>query len=112
MLVAYMREDGFYLELPELQRGLMWAVGRLAQVNPQLLIKNQVHTYLPPYLTSDDHLVRAGAAYALGILGCKEVKEALETIVHDARPVTLYVDCHFNETTLGNIAAGALSLLE
>jgi hypothetical protein len=37
ILVSFMREDGFYLELPSLQRGLMWGIGRLAQVRPQLL---------------------------------------------------------------------------
>jgi len=37
ILVSFMREDGFYLELPSLQRGLMWGIGRLAQIRPKLL---------------------------------------------------------------------------
>src|SRR6056300_1413282 len=38
MLVAYMREDGFYLEPPQLQQGLMWGLARLAMVKPDLLM--------------------------------------------------------------------------
>ena len=37
ILVSFMREDGFYLELPALQRGLLWGVARLAEVAPELL---------------------------------------------------------------------------
>lgn len=37
ILVSFMREDGFFLEYPPLQRGLMWALGRLAVIQPQLL---------------------------------------------------------------------------
>jgi len=109
MLVSYMREDGFYLELPELQRGLMWAAGRLAQTNPQLLIQNKACLYLPPYLASEDYLVRAGAAYALGLLNCTEARQTLQTMVDDGRPLTLYINRRFHATTLGEIAAEALS---
>jgi hypothetical protein len=112
MLVAYMREDGCYLELPQLQRGLMWGVGRLAQVNPQLLIDRQVLTYLPPYLLSDDYLVKAGAVYASGLLKAGNVKDELQAIVNDDQPLTMYIDRQFTETTLGTIAIEALCHLQ
>ena len=42
MLISYMREDGEnlfedgnYLELPMLQRGLLWGIGRLCQEHPK-----------------------------------------------------------------------------
>jgi len=65
ILVSFMREDGFYLELPSLQRGLMWGIGRLAQVRPEMLRAWNAHRYLLPYLDSEDLLVRALAARAL-----------------------------------------------
>ena len=49
ILVAYMREDGFYLELPQLQRGLMWGLARLGMVQPDLLKKKDAPIYLLPY---------------------------------------------------------------
>ncbi|MDH3867012.1 MAG: hypothetical protein OES39_07950, partial [Desulfobulbaceae bacterium] len=41
ILVAYMREDGFFLELEMLQRGLMWGLGRLAQARASLLLEKK-----------------------------------------------------------------------
>lgn len=65
ILVSFMREDGFYLELPTLQRGLMWGISRLAQVHPELLRTWQAPRYLNPYLQSGDPVVRALATHAL-----------------------------------------------
>ena len=112
MLVSYLREEGFFLELPQLQRGLMWGVGRLAQVNPQLLIEKNILTYLPPYLVSDDLIVKAGAAYASGLLKDKQAEIDLETMDNDGRPLTLYVNRRFVETTLGQIASEALCQIQ
>jgi hypothetical protein len=38
VLVSYMREDGNFLEYEPLQRGLIWSIGRLAQVETELLL--------------------------------------------------------------------------
>lgn len=65
ILVSFMREDGFYLELPALQRGLMWGISRLAQVYPELLCTWQAPRYLKPYLKSTDLMVQTLAARAL-----------------------------------------------
>ncbi|MBU4119583.1 MAG: HEAT repeat domain-containing protein, partial [Proteobacteria bacterium] len=64
ILVSFMREDGFYLELPSLQRGLMWGIGRLAKVRADLLYAWQAPKYLLPYLDSEDPVVRGLAARA------------------------------------------------
>ncbi|MBE0557762.1 MAG: HEAT repeat domain-containing protein, partial [Proteobacteria bacterium] len=73
-LVAYMREDGPYLEHPSLQRGLMWGVGRLAAARPDLLNQWKAPVYLAPYLDADDPEVRGLAARAAGILKAAWVK--------------------------------------
>ena len=108
VLVSFMREDGFYLELPQLQRGLMWGIARLAQVYPQLLIEKNALTYLPPYLSSNDFHVQAGAACASGLLKAKNSQTDIKTMVSDTRPLTIYRDCQFSQTTLGEIASEAL----
>ncbi|NOX26367.1 MAG: HEAT repeat domain-containing protein [Deltaproteobacteria bacterium] len=76
ILVAFMREDGFYLELPALQRGLMWGLGRLAAASQEsraLLTAREAPRYLRSYLTADDPLVRGLALRAKAILEDKEV---------------------------------------
>lgn len=112
ILVSFMREEGFYLELPELQRGLLWAIGRLAQVNPQILIEKKSLTYLHPYLLSADVRVIAGAAYAAGLLKDKQLLPVLKTLVGDASLVTVYTNRRFEDTTLGAIAAEAICLIQ
>jgi hypothetical protein len=37
VLLSYAREDGNYLELPVLQRGLLWGIKRLSEVRPHLV---------------------------------------------------------------------------
>ncbi len=69
ILVAFMREDGFYLELESLQQGLMWGVSRLAEVEPKLLLSKKADHYLKVYLQSTDSVVRRLAEEALVKLG-------------------------------------------
>ena len=73
ILVSFMREDGFFLEYPPLQQGLMWGLERLAAVRPRLLCDKKALLYLPPYLASPDPLVREQAARALARLNTAKI---------------------------------------
>jgi len=73
MLISYIRPDGNYLEHPPLQRGVLWAIGRLAEENPGLA--REAAPYLKPLLKSPDAQVRALAARALDFAGATEEGE-------------------------------------
>ncbi|MCK5479859.1 MAG: HEAT repeat domain-containing protein [Gammaproteobacteria bacterium] len=109
MLVAYMREDGFHLELEQLQRGLMWGLGRLAQDKPDLLNSKDAVRYLLPYLDSFDTMVRGLAARTLGLLHAKESTPLLEKLVDDPAPLRFYTDRRFHDGTVGELAYKALA---
>jgi hypothetical protein len=109
MLVAYMREDGFYLELEQLQRGLMWGLGRLAQDKPDLLRSKDAVRHLLPYLNSSDSTVRGLAAWALGLLHAEESSPLLEKLVDNPAPVRLYNERAFIDDTVGGLAHKALA---
>ncbi|MDX1776725.1 MAG: HEAT repeat domain-containing protein [Desulfobulbales bacterium] len=109
ILVAYMREDGFFLELEMLQRGLMWGLARLAQVRPALLREKNAITYLLAYLNSTDHVVRGLAARALGLLEAKEAVDRLAQLSADPGPVRYYLNRNFTNETVGNLAEKALA---
>ena len=111
ILVSFMREDGFYLELPPLQRGLMWGIGRLAQVRPQLLRSWQAPLYLLPYLDSEDLMVRALAARALGQLRVVEAAAKITQWSGDTTELTLYADRRLTTVTVGQLAREALAAL-
>jgi hypothetical protein len=71
ILVSFMREDGFYLELPIMHRGLLWGIGELGKTRPELLHKWRATEYLMPYLKSEDIIVGNRIPDALSqIRGC------------------------------------------
>jgi HEAT repeat protein len=109
ILVAYMREDGFFLELEMLQRGLMWGLGRLAQARPSLLRTKSAAAYLLPYLDSPDAVVRGLAARALGLLQAKEAVSGLAKLSSDPGRVQHYRNRAFVDETVGSLAEKALA---
>jgi hypothetical protein len=108
MLVAYMRPDGCYLELPALQRGLMWGLGRLVETRPYVLRDWGVSVYLPPYLDSGDPEVRGLCARALGLLKVNEAKERLDALKEDPAEFHLYNQGVLKPVTVGSLAGAAL----
>ena len=109
MLVAYMREDGFYLELPQLQQGLMWGLARLTIAKPDLLKAKNVVAYLLPYLDSHDSTVRGLAAWTLGLLHAGEAVLYLERLANDPAQVTIFLNRTFVPETVGSLAHNALA---
>jgi len=112
ILVSFMREDGFYLELPSLQRGLMWGIGRLAQVHPELLHAWQAPCYLLPYLDSDDQTVQALAARALGLLGVRAAAPKIEKLLQATSAVSLYTAGQLHQIPTADLAREALAALQ
>lgn len=108
ILVAYMRPDGCYLELPALQRGLMWGLGRLAGTRPDVLRRCDAAVYLQPYLDSEDPQVRGLAARALGLLKATVAKGRIEVLKGDTTTFTLYHQGILTRVTAGSLAVAAL----
>jgi len=109
ILIAYMREDGSYLKLTPLQRGLMWGIGRLAEARRDLLEKWEAPAYLLPYLDSEDPEVRGLAARALGILQVEGAKGKLAVLKNDSSGVLLYDKGKFETRIVGDLAREALA---
>ena len=109
ILVSYTRKDGNFLEYEPLQRGLIWGIGRLAQVERELLVAHHADRYLLPYLESGDASVRGLAAWTLGALGTRETGTNLEELLADREEVRLYLDRQFVTSSVGELADQALS---
>ncbi len=67
VLVSYIRPDGNYLEYEPLQRGVVWAISRLAEENPESV--KDAPVYLKPFLESNDEQLRELSAWALKLVG-------------------------------------------
>jgi hypothetical protein len=111
MLFSYMREDGpesfqdgNFIELPELQRGVIWGVGRLADIYREILIEQGVVVDLVPYLRSSDGVVRGMALWALAKLSDVSVDLDVQRFKADHTSLGIYENGVIIRTTISNLA--------
>lgn len=115
MLVSYMQkdgdellQDGNFLELPSLQKGLLWGVGRLARSRPELLSPKVSFKDIAPFLTSSDPEICGLAARISGSLSMMETKSELHKLTGDKRDLFVYEDGDLQAFTVGELAGSAL----
>ncbi len=111
MLVSYLREDGDevcqegnYLELPLLQRGLLWGIGRLCQGHRTEMVERELTADIAAYLSSPDVQVRGLAIWCLGLLGGSLAEKKLVDFLGYPGEVRLFID-----DTLTNVAVAKLA---
>jgi len=109
ILIANMREEGNFLELEMLQRGLMWGLGRLCGARRELMLEKNAQLYLLPYLDSRDAEVRGRAAWALGRLRATEAAGKLSGLQDDQAQVTIYQERELRKFTVAMLAGKALA---
>jgi len=110
MLVSYMREDGpeafqdgNYIELPMLQRGVLWGVGRLIPRCRQTLSEMGIAADLRPYLLSPDGDVRGLACRCLGLLGEEFTAGEIAALARDSHPLRVYSDGAWVSCTIAGL---------
>jgi hypothetical protein len=109
ILLSYAREDGNYLELPQLQRGLLWGIGRFARARPELLDSSAIQ--IRPYLASADTAVRGFAAWVAGIMQVEEAGEDLRGLCDDRGVFSFFNGVSIEEKTVAEVAGEALRRL-
>ncbi|MFA4909834.1 MAG: DVU0298 family protein [Desulfobacteria bacterium] len=108
ILLSYIREDGNYIDYQPLQRGVVWGLGRLAQMRPDILREKDATRILCPCLGSSDTTVRALAAWAVGLLGVEDGRSQLEALLTDNAEVHLYRDRYLGVRRISEMAREAL----
>lgn len=115
MLISYIRpdgpldhQDGNFLELPALQRGVLWGLGRLAGNRAPLLREKNIAPDLFTYLSSEDAAVRGLAARVLRLLGGVAENQGILDLLDDDAPVRLYREGAFHDLTVSALAASVL----
>lgn len=110
MLISYMQEDGEelfqdgnYLELPLLQRGLLWGIGTLCYMFPEEMRQRGLDVEIKNYLKSDDLQVRRLALWALAGLGVSYTSDFMKIFFEDSNSLTLYIDRTFTEVKMSEI---------
>jgi hypothetical protein len=108
ILVSYIQPEGNFLEFEPLQRGVLWAIGRLAESHPQILQTLEADSYLLAFLSSPDAPARGYAILALGRIGKKESLLGLEAYLHDETEIPLYENQEFKRVRISQLARKAL----
>jgi hypothetical protein len=115
MLISYMTEDGDepfqdgnYLELPMLQRGLLWGVGRLCQSHTIEMAGYDIVDKVAAYLSSGDSTVVGTAVWCLGFLRVKEAVSRVEPFIDSSDLIRIYLDGFLQDVELGFLAREAL----
>lgn len=118
MLISYLRpdgplahQDGNYIELPALQRGVVWGIGRLAAERAKELTARGVTADLLPCLHSGDGGVRGLAVWALGRLQDPIAREALSPLATDTTLVRLYEQERMRVVSVAELVKEALARL-
>lgn len=110
ILISYIMQDGNLLEHELLQRGVVWGLGRLAQVRPHLV--QDAVPYLRPYLESGDATVRGLAAWTIGLLGAEAACSQLESLLEDNAEIQLYLNRKLVACRVSELAEQALTALK
>lgn len=104
MLISYMQEDGDelfqdgnYLELPLIQRGLLWGIGILCHRFPEEMRQRGLGVDIEKYLASDDKQVRRLALWALVGLGVSYTSDFVKPFLADNNSLPLFIDGTFRE---------------
>jgi hypothetical protein len=106
ILGSYIRQDGNFLEHPMLQRGVIWGIGRLAQVRPMYLAG--IEPCLFEFFDSPDDVHRGLTAWAAGNLGNKTAIPLLEHLLEDSAEILFYERLQLDVITVSHLAKLAL----
>jgi hypothetical protein len=112
ILVSYIQPEGNFLEFQPLQRGALWAIGRLAEAFPHLINRLEPVPFLLPFLESADSLVRGNALRALGLLGSEEILPRLKNFLGDGTDVRLYLGERLRSLRIADLAQEAMELIK
>jgi hypothetical protein len=110
ILISYIRPDGNYLEHEILQRGALWAVGRLAHSRADLL--SGCARLLLPYMQSNDAALRGLSVWAAGPLADDAIIALLKRLSTDKSRLSLYHEWQLSECTVGSLARDAIMTAE
>ena len=111
ILVSYIQPGDNFLDFEPLQRGALWAVGRVARTFPGLLQSLEAGNSLLPFLESKDSGVRGLAAWGLGPLGDGKSLPGLARLRSDEGVIRLYLDGRLRCCRIGRLAEEAVEAI-
>jgi hypothetical protein len=106
ILVSYISSERNFVEFEMLQRGVLWGIGRLALVRPELVQDGA--DALPNFMTATDATLRGLAAWIAGSIREPLLREPLKALINDEAIFSFYRDGQLATVSVGELARSAL----
>jgi hypothetical protein len=90
ILVSYISPGANFIEVPALQKGALWGIGRLASTRPHYL--NYAIPALPKFFDSEDPAIRGLSAFALLAIDASMRATIPLNLINDPSPIEYYLD--------------------
>jgi hypothetical protein len=108
ILISYIRPEGNFLETEGLQRGALWAIGRVAHAHPGLMA--DATAFLPPFMTGDNPAHRGLSAWAAGPIQSAITTPLLMALTRDTCIIDIFIDGALIKRQISALAQEALNL--
>jgi len=102
ILISYINPCGNFIDHPEIQKGILWGLGRLARNRPHRAAG--ASEFLAPFLSSLDPVLRGLAAWTASALPGNATKPLLIRLYGDNDIIPLFIDGKICERTIGSLA--------
>ena len=99
LLVAYIAEEDCFLENEQLQKGVIWGLGRLKIIDEKVKVK--ILPFLLKALKNHDPLMQGITIWTLGELGAQEAVPLLKTLQMENRMIKIFTNEQFQEKPMG-----------
>jgi hypothetical protein len=109
ILISFINKNGNYLENEILQQGVIWGIGRIARVRPEL-VKDSM-PFLIPCINSRDTILRGLAAWAICAINPVQTESILSPIKNDDSKLKIFVEGKFTEFSIKDIIKDRCALL-
>ena len=110
ILVSYISSERNFVEFEMLQRGVLWGIGRLARVRPELVKDGAA--VLPDFMTAADATLRGLAAWIAGSLQAPTLQEPLKRLMNDEATFSFYRNGQLSTVSVGEMACRALNRMD
>ena len=101
ILISFINENGNYLENEILRQGVIWGIGRIAGVRPEL-VKDSM-PFLIPIISSRDTVLRGLAAWAICAINPVQAESILSSIKDDDSRLKIFAEGKITEISINDI---------
>jgi HEAT-like repeat len=106
ILISFINKNGNYLENEVLQQGVLWGIGRIARVRPELV--KDAMPFLIPFISSRDTILRGLSAWTICAIDPDLAESILSPIKNDDSKLKIFAEGKLTEFSIKEIITGTV----